>query len=318
MAFETPNTDPILDPRYGAAEAKRHFSTQLAVARDMADYGAQLLKRVFATCGRDKIEDLVVIAALFRQALVSFDACVLCLENGAVDASNVHARGLLETDLYLEWILTQGKERWGRQLYVANLRQERDWDRRVIPGTAENAIFASAWRDTIGKPFVVDPVIEAGARKQEAAINAILEKPAYHAINTSFDKARGTRPYEPEWYKPGPDAPRSIAHIADMLGRKAHYATLYSVFSGHVHGTRTKNGFCVDEDGMVVIEPVRSVADISSTFSPTVAIWRGLCRRIIHHYRPDEAQAFALKYENDWKSRLSFPEIKEATVPVVI
>ena len=316
MSLIISNSDPVLDPVYARAEVERHFAQQLTIGRAMADYGAQLLKRAFVSCGRDKIEDLIVIAVLFRQALVAFDGCMLCIAGGAVEACNVHARTLLEVHLYIEWILREGKERWGRQFYVAGLRQERAWAQRVISGTADHTAFTAAWQATFERTWQVDANSVAGATATVNEVGRILALPKFAAIDRSFDAARGKRQFDQEWYKVGTGSPTSIRDMAEKLGKTAYYLVLYKSLSAHVHGTAGRSGLRPDGDGLITIEPVRAIAAIGAIYTTAVSIWLWTCRQIMAAYRPDELHGFAVTYSQEWQPHLTFPEIQEEVIPV--
>lgn len=317
MAIEVPNTDPVLDPAYAKAEARRHFEEQLVVARSMTDYGSQLLKRLFVTSSRGAVPDLISIGLLLRQGLTALDGAVLCMEHGAIDSGHAHARSLLEADLYLEWVLTNGKERWGRQLYVANLRQEREWNRRVIPGTVEQLQLEHAWRTSWQHGPTTSPDTVRTANDRVKEIDELLDTDPYREINGWFDTARGKRPYEPDWYKPGPNAPKSIADIADKLSRRAEYLVLYKVFSYHSHGTRTSTAFSVKSEGLVTIEPVRALVDFPFLFSIVTGLALRLYQRLLVHYRPSELESFSRTYVSQWRDRLDAPTVVEKEIPVV-
>jgi hypothetical protein len=241
MDIEVPNTDPVLDPPYAGHLATRHFATQLEAAREIATYWSHLLKRAIAEASKREVEDLVLVAGFFRNGLVAYDSCVACLDVGAVAGAHISLRALWEAELYTKWIVHAGKRRWGKQAYVADLRRERDWYRRVTPGTSENARYVSAWKETFDSSPPSHPTLlaEAPARLQE--IDGLLGSSSYREINSWFDAARGAKPYEPDWYKPGPDAPTSIGDIATKLDRSAEYLLLYNLLS-HLVCTPIRRG----------------------------------------------------------------------------
>jgi hypothetical protein len=288
MAIEFPNTDPILDPAYAKAEARRHFANQITVARAITDYGAQLLKRLFITVGRGALPDLIAIGLLLRQGIAALDGAVLCMEHGAIGVGHIHARSLFEADLYLQWVLTHDTERWGRQLYVANLRQEREWARRLVPGTIEQHELTQAWQVAWQRTPSESPDIVNTARERIEEVDELLTSDPYQEINGWFDVARNKRPYDPDWFKPGPNAPTSISNMASRLDRQAEYLVLYKVFSYHVHGTRTSTAFSVKSDGLVTIQPVRALVEFPFLFSIVTGLALRLYSRLLTRYRPDE------------------------------
>jgi hypothetical protein len=119
---EPVSTHLILDPAYGREIVQHHLRPQLDAGREIVDYGANLLLRCFLSMERT-VGNVMVVGVLFRQAVAALDGFVLCLENGAVDAAEVHSRGALEASLAIEWVLKRGKEEWGRRIWVFSLRQ---------------------------------------------------------------------------------------------------------------------------------------------------------------------------------------------------
>lgn len=305
----TPNTDWVLDPPYARDEAWRVFRPQLEVAREITNFGSNLLKRPFAR-SQQEVSDLVVISVLFRQSLAALDGTVLCLENGAVHASKLHARALLEASLFIEWVLKKGKDRWGKQLYVWSIRQERHWVRRVIPGTDENRAFADSWREAFGEEWQGRPDIENSAKEQEAEIDALLLSDTYRVINDWFEAYNRNPGVEPDWFRPGPGGVGSLYKLAERLGRRAEYNTFYKSLSYAAHGARTRLHISVGPDaGTVSLEPIRYLEDFPFVFTTAINLTLRIFRALIQEYRPDEEPAFRETYISQWRSRLKPPQV---------
>ncbi len=308
-SVEHPNTDALLDPSYARDEAWRHFRPQLEVAREIAEYSSDLLKRAFASNKRSNVADLIVIAGLFRQALASFDGALLCLENGAVHAAQLQTRALWEASLFIEWILTQGKDRWGRQLYVYSIRQELAWVRRVIDGSPEHAAHAEAWRDAFGYEWEAPEKLATEMQEREREILNFLQSGPHRQINQYFEN--WNRKGEPDWYKVGPDAPSSLYAMAVKVGRRAEYTTLYKSWSYHAHGVRTNIHFRMGPAGMVTIEPIRYLADFPQVFTVATSLALRVLRTVLHEYREGEFERLRQKYIESWRPRLTPPHVKE-------
>jgi Family of unknown function (DUF5677) len=309
----TDNTNSVLDPAYGASEAKKHFSPQLAVLREMADYGSRLLMRALPQT-KTSVPDWIVVSTLFRQVVATLDALTLCLESGAVEAAHVHARGLFEARLYLEWVLTKGKDRWARQLYVATLRDRMSWANRIIPGTPENAAYIQAWQESYGIDPPTSTTIEAEAQTGAAEIAGLLRTPSYREINASFEKlAEPGR--EPDWYRPGSGSPGSIWAIARDLNRRPDYL-VYKHLSGYAHGTNVGTHSKVLADGVVTVEPIRSVEHFIEVFPYTTAWAADAVLRITQEYRGGELPEFRALYEKSWRPRFALPQVVVNTVSI--
>jgi hypothetical protein len=299
------NTNAILDPEYAVSEAAK-FKAQIEVATLIRSYASNLLVRSYVTSPK-QVPDLMVIALLFHQALSAYDAWLLCLENGAVDASNLHARSLWEASLYLDWILSNGKERWARQLYVSSIREELQWVRRSIKGTLENEIFKSAWTDAFHVEWTALNDQQNYLINRERELLRLLSSKTYEKINSDFELVSRRGKPEPDWYRPGEGSPKSLYDMAKRLGRSAEYTTLYKIYSSYSHGTRADNHFKVRNDS-VVIEPVRRLARFRDAFIAPTYTMIGILQSVIEEYRPGEAASFASQYAK-WKPALQVPKV---------
>lgn len=102
----------VLDRRGPRSLLRRRASSQLQVLQNIVDYGVLLLERCLRDSER-RAEDVVLLSVLLRQAIAMGDAVHLNLFPGAIYAAHLPLRSLFEARLSIEWILTQGKERWG-------------------------------------------------------------------------------------------------------------------------------------------------------------------------------------------------------------
>src|SRR5207247_804137 len=128
------------------------------------------------------------------------DGLSVCADAGAVHAGHAHARAFWEAHLFIDWILEKGKERWARQYYVADIRRELAALRRLIPGTAEHAKFGEMWRECYRGNAPQDAELASKAPERVQQINALLSKPIYADINTTFQNVPTKRNREPDWW----------------------------------------------------------------------------------------------------------------------
>lgn len=304
------NTDPLLDPAYARAEATRHFAPQLAAGRDIAEYGSRLFRRLFVTSTRKSFQDLMVVGAFLRHSLAAFDGCLLSLEHGAVDAAQVLLRSQYEARLYLLWCLHQDRERWARQYYVYNLRQERDWTMKLVKGSAENASHVAAWEEMFGRTPVVPEGVARDASARLRAIDAHLSSARYEEINEWFEEKRSrNRDREVDWYKAGPGAPSNLHEMARRLRRTAEYYVIFRTLSSRAHSSRSSSAFKLDADGFVVIEPVRQLAEFPFVFTQSVGYLIDTYRRLLAEYRPAELPVFRRDYIDKWQPALELPSV---------
>jgi hypothetical protein len=305
--ISVPNVHVLYDPPFARAQVAEHFEPWLAVGREVLTYGADLLLRALGSAG-ESVPDLVIIGGLFRQALMASDGCLLSLEGGGVQQAFLHARGLTEASLSVQWVLHQDRNRWARQYYVSTIRQNRMWQLRALPGTPEASKSEAVWKQYGASPseavFDLDEVKRAVKESDD-----LLRHPEYRDINGWFEQygLKGKPPkqrfQEPNWYQPGSGGATSIGDMARKLGRGAEYDSMYKYFSYFAHGSLADNHFKV-RDGRVTIEPMRYLKQFSQAFNLTFVDLAQVCRWITATYRPEELNDYVQRYRREWSPRL--------------
>lgn len=298
--------DHILDRNFHIVDLKTHYSDILDVMHDMVNYGSNLIPRCF-TSSKRKLEDAVIIGVLLRQALVMFDAFEVLISSAAVYASNLQARAIFETSLYLEWILKDNTTDKAKYYYVRNLRQERLWAQRTQSESPESIAFKS-----LMEPFgdVADKStnqLEEEGKKSLAEINDLLGQSVYKSINKSFEDYKKKRKltYEPPWH--APLGLSSVRQIAVDLGRLHEYETFYSASSEVMHSSKHKD-HVVFKEGKMHFQPIRYLEGISIVLHLSLSMMLKMYMLVLDHYRPGERPAFQRKYVADWQQ--AFRNIK--------
>lgn len=100
----------ILNREEAQGHAREHFSPQLALLRDLANYGSNLVIRAFNSSPK-KMEDAVICGVLLKQIVAMLDAVEVLLSAGVAQAAFLPARAAFEASLYLDWILLGDSER---------------------------------------------------------------------------------------------------------------------------------------------------------------------------------------------------------------
>ena len=89
---------PILDRHKHEGDAKQYFSKHIDLLVDLANYGSNLIPRVYDSSNK-KLEDIVVIGVLLKQVVSMIDAVEILVSNGAVGPANLQARAAFESSL---------------------------------------------------------------------------------------------------------------------------------------------------------------------------------------------------------------------------
>jgi hypothetical protein len=297
----------LLDRIGPRREIEDNFADPLSYLVVLADYGIELLQRSFVASGR-RVWDVILLPTLFRQVLVCLDSIHVQVSVAVVRGAIPSLRGLFEAALAIEWILEKGKERWGTQFYVGELRQERAWNRAVQPGSPENQELLRQAPPGFADRFQ-DPERIAAARTRIQQIDETLEEDSqFREISDAFDaykKKRNLR-YEPVWYSPG-GGPTSLRKLAEALNRLTDYDVLYAQWSEVQHASRTQGSIQIPERGKLMIEPIRSLDGLDVDLFHAGRIAERTFRMIVEEYRPGDP--FRSKMQNEWKHLREVPEI---------
>jgi hypothetical protein len=294
----------LLDRNGVTVQVKQHLSAHIELIRDVVNYGTSLIPRCLVSSDR-RLKDLVVIAVLLRQVVSTLDAMEILMSSGAVYASNLPLRAIFEAAVYLEWILEGDGERKATYYHVRNLRRQKSWANRVLPGSAE----AGEFGDLLGRTRTdaeVERVREA-AKEQIDAIEKHLSKAKYAAINREFERLRKQHRHEVSWYTPL--GVPSFRRIASDVGKIRHYVVIYGGGSEAMHASNYKQHLQIG-DGEVAFEPIRHLEGFTAVFNFALSIAFDAYRRILGEYRPGEVTLFNRKYVEKWRSTfLSLPQI---------
>jgi len=86
-------------------------------------------------------------------------------------------------------------------LYCGYLRNGQQWASRAIEGTTEAQAFNETVKSLNLNLHELDPNLASDARLHLAEIKRILAQPNFSEVNADFDRVKGTKIYDPEWYR---------------------------------------------------------------------------------------------------------------------
>lgn len=288
----------ILNREEAEKHAQEHFGDQVALLRDLSDYGSNLVIRAFNSSAKD-LPPIIACGVLLKQVVAMLDAVHTLVAAGMVHAAFLPARAAFEASMYLDWLLFSDTERKATAYIVSNYRDERVWVARVTKGTSEEAIF-----DAMSKSIGLDiharrPTLAADAQKHLAEVNRILPQRAFAAMDKEFDQAKGKKQkYDPEWYQLC--GAKSIRQVAQQVGRLLEYEFFYSKGSQITHTASFKDHIRFTK-GQVHFKPIRHLQGIDQLLNFVVAIAVRSFQNTLRYYRPGELAAFSKKYLDDWR-----------------
>ena len=291
------NPSSILDRDDAKKHVAAHFADQLALLRDLTDYGSNLVLRAFNSSRKD-YADIVVCGVLLKQIVAMLDAVETLMGAGMVHAAFLPARAAFEASIYLDWILFSDSERKAKCYIVSNFRDERLWALRVIQGTPEEGIFNS-----IAKSIGLDiharrPALAGDAQKHLVEVNRILAQSEFQAIDKEYDQRRKKGKMDPEWYQVV--GAKSIRQVAEAVGRLAEYEFFYAKGSQITHSASYKDHIRFVKKH-VHFKPIRHLQGIDTLINFVVGVTIRSFQNTLRYYRPGELPAFSKKYVEDWR-----------------
>ena len=275
----------------------KHFTKQSALLADLANYGSNLVIRAYDSSPK-KMAEIVVCGVLLKQVVAMIDATQVLLDAGASHAAFLPARAAWEASVYLDWILFSNSERKATCYIVGNFRDERFWIARVTPGTAEQAAFAAISKSIGANVHANHPNLTMEAATHLTEVNRVLAQPDLQAIDLEFNRVRGRRKRDPEWYEL--EGVKSIRQIAEQVGRLAEYEAFYSKGSQVTHSGTYKDHVRF-ANGQVRFKPIRHLESINLLLNFIVCVAVGTYKHVLQSYRPAEVPAFQKKYIEDWR-----------------
>lgn len=300
----------LLDDKAASALAAKHLSAQLAMLRDLTDFGLNLLVRSLHS-SQSRRTDVVTLGIIFKHLLSCLDATNIAISAGAGAPASLPARAMLEAWFSLAWVVANESDRRAAAYYVAYLRERRHWARAVIPGTAEYEAVAKTNGDASGgppQPIATSERVLEFARNEVDLVEQQLTEPDLAPLNREFDhmraKKKGGR-FDPNWYEVL--GTTSVRNLAEKAGLLAQYQVYYDKFSKFVHASEWRTHARV-QAGELHLTPIRSNEGADHVLMAVSLAAFGAFRSILSKYRPDEIDSFNRIYSSRWRSPfLSIP-----------
>lgn len=299
----------ILDREKHKTDVQKYFSSQITVLTDMVNYGTWLIPRAYDS-SQKKLEDVIVIAVLFKQVVTMIDTVEILVSNGAVYPAFLQARAALEASLYIDWILKEKAEKKAIYYYVSNLRNKRLWALRMMEGTTEQQEFTIEVADLVPYMNFKNSNVQQIAQEQSKEIDRILSQDNFKPINDEFELLKRKRKREPYWYQPLLK-PISLKRIAKDVERVSQYIYIYETGSKITHAASYRHQIKFSKGGEITFEPIRNLNEIDTMLRISMRVALDTYKSIISKYRHGELQNFIKKYKNDWRqSFLNMPSVE--------
>jgi len=283
----------LLDRDAAAKSVAGSYGTQLDMLTDMVAYASNLIPRAYNSSEK-KLRDVIVCWVLLKQFTSMLDAVDVLARAGAVHAAFVPARVVFESSLYLEWVLASDGEKKAAHHFVADVRAHRAFAEKIAKGGEASSKFFEEMGQMGADAAAKYPTMEADAKKQVAAADALLSRPDFVEANAAFDALKGKQ----DWYRAL--GKLNIKAIAKELMRLPEYNIYYRKASEVVHSSAYKQHVSFEKGG-TFSHPVRNLADAHMLFNCVSQSSMHTFLRVLAFYRPQEVERCRRKYTEDWR-----------------
>ncbi len=156
-----------------AAQIALHFAKHVAVLRDLANYGSNLIIRSYDSSDK-KMADAVVCLTLLSKVVAMVDSVQVQISAGCCHTAVLPSRAALEASFYIDFILAKDSEKRATRYLVANYRRQRLWAQRVIPGTKQYEAYKAIPQGMGVDLYANNPTIVSEAQAHLDDISKIL------------------------------------------------------------------------------------------------------------------------------------------------
>lgn len=308
---DNPNPN-LLDRHRPSIEIRENFEDQLNLIEDIVNYGSNLVMRCLKTQRLDLV-GIITIGSFLKHCVSMLDAIHVLVLNSAVFPANLQLRSLLESSLYMQWILKEQSEHRAKCFYVGELRKKREWYRRFQRGTKENRSYIPGFELRAEDHKERREIDDKDLKKDEIIITKNLNSDELKEINELYNINRNNRDYDFSWIKIA--GANSIFFIAKELDRVREYRLIYNFGSEIMHASSSDDHY--EHIGeMVFSKPIRSLENFDSLILSTIPTTLFTYQIILEHYRPGELPTFRNRYQREWRD--PFKKMKKVFINPVI
>jgi hypothetical protein len=254
---------------------------------------------------------MVVLPILLKQVVALLDACTELLCKGCVQPTLLQLRAAFEASVYIDWILASRQHNRAKAYYVWNVRRTLRWTLRAIKGTPEAKALRKDFKGLNIRSRVFNLENQRVWRKEVRKLRAHLASPVCRAWNDRFEKRRGTRLYDPDWYEVLFTRKRNVSfyEICRRVHRLAEYRLLYEIGSEAMHSSRSGTHVQMMGNNEFIILPLRELTEFGFVCQSVMGVVLRTYFRVLQEYRHEETTRFAQKYVEKWQKALQ-TEIK--------
>lgn len=298
---ETQAFDAILNRAEAEHNVEKHLKSQIDALRQVVDYGTHLIPRCWHSSGRT-VRDMVLLPILLKQIVGMLDAATELLSKGCVESAMLPLRSLFEASIYLDWILKSKSPMRARAYYVWNVRRQLRWTNRAIAGTKEQKALAADLRGLSVVSSFAAPEEQKKLIAEAQRLSKHLAEPKNSAWSERFDRRRGSRLYDVEWYQVLFTKRRSLRFLAQSVHRMPEYRVIYELGSETMHSSKSDSHVRILDGGRLGIRSLRELTEFPFVFQMLMGTALHAYHAALDSYRREEALNFWRKYVETWRS----------------
>ena len=292
----------LLDDEGATTFASEQLKPWTNLLRDLANYGSNLIPRVYTSSGKT-LGDVVLIGTLLRQLVAMIDAIEILLGRSAVHAATLQLRAMFEASVYIDWMLAGDRENKAVYYYVHNLLRGRVWAMRVQSDTAESSSFREVMN---GLPL--DETLGEEGKNQVREIDRVLAQARFAAVHDDFQNWEKQSHRKPSWYSPL--GVTNLRNMARKVNKEPLYVFLYGPGSEVMHASNYAQHVQI-KGQKITFYSIRHPKDFSNKVRLTAMIAIDIFMKMLHEYREGECPRFGRKYVEKWQQAfMNIPELK--------
>lgn len=247
---------------------------------------------------------------IWREAIEIVDSIKSLVTASSCNTISILLRSLFELYLGIAFICSDENKIKQRALAYGGISIIRKIEnyKKFDPANADYKEF----RDCIGIGIVFQFKKDFDYKGAANNLNLIFEKyPDYKAFKEEFDrvseqkKQRGRKQIRPEWYELF-GGKSSIFGLAEMLGMKKYYITLYDQFSSKGHGNNAMSAW---EPSALKNPKVPNTKELANNIDLTLTFITGIATDILKAEFSTEYQCYGRKHLQLRKQVEKFSEI---------
>ncbi|MBL4590346.1 MAG: hypothetical protein JKY96_00145 [Phycisphaerales bacterium] len=234
--------------------------------------GTNIIDWWFANSGQGPMcAKTIVLITLHSSILANTDAIAMLLVNRSAEAAKPLLRSILETHLYLEWVLQDKSQDTANAYLVLSRKKDLDLINSLDPQSSKYKSITGQINST-DDFYLPDSVNLNLLLTQRKELEEQLQLPTAVEILENLKTHPSNKKNLP-WYAIN-GGPASIIDLATKLNRRGTYEKIYRALSSNAHGSDT-DSFVLKRDNNLILKPIRRVENSPFVFNYACTI---VCR----------------------------------------